>query len=105
MIIRTKIKKFYLMYPWQLKLRAHRRIVKFKMSGDELALDKFIKETYNASLKLMCINLLDHIKVNINDGEFTAYFNSKDWDKIAILITYGNGKINGSKILRNAFSD
>ncbi len=103
MTIRTKVKIPYLVFPWQLKLKAHQRIVRFKMAGDELALNKFIEEAYHTSLKLMCIKLLNNSTIDISDGEFVIYFNSKKWDRLATLITYGNGKTNGSKILQNAF--
>ena len=75
------------------------------MHASDIVLDSYIQQQYNASLKNMCIKLLLSLTFHKdNDGNLVLLFKDSKYDKIAQLITYGNGAIPGSKILRIALS-
>lgn len=84
-------------------LRAYYTIKNYPMHAAELALDNFIQQQYKISLKNMCIRLLLNLTVHEDSaGSIVLLFKDQKHDRIASLITYGNGIVQGSKILQNA---
>jgi hypothetical protein len=66
-------------------------------------MDQYIQQQYNTTLKNMCIKLLLQLNFYEDDsGNLILMFKNPKYDKIASLITYGNGAIPGSKILQTA---
>lgn len=87
-------------------LDAYYLIKHYSLHASELALDRFIKQQYKVSLKDMCIKLLLSLTFHANkDGDLTLLFKDQKYDTIASLITYGNGAIPGSRILRIALKN
>ena len=87
-------------------LDAYYLIKNYPMHASDLILDQYIQRQYNTSLKNLCINLLLSLTFYKNDeGNLVLLFKDPKYDKIARLITYGNGAILGSKILQIALSD
>lgn len=86
-------------------LNAYYIIENYPMHASDLVLDQFIQQQYDASLKNMCIKLLLSLTFHKNDeGNLVLLFKDPKYEKIARLITYGNGAIPGSKILKIALS-
>ena len=84
-------------------LEAYYLIVNYPMHASDLILDQFIQQQYGVSLKNMCIKLLLSLTFCKNDdGDLVLLFKNPKYDKIARLITYGNGAIPGSRILQIA---
>ena len=80
-------------------------IKNYPMLAADKILDSYIQQQYGTSLKNMCIKLLLSLTFHKdNDGNLLLLFRDQKYDKIAQLITYGNGAIPGSKILRIALS-
>jgi hypothetical protein len=76
------------------------------MHAADLILDQYIQQQYNTSLKDLCIKLLLSLTFCKNkDGDLVLLFKDPKYDKIARLITYGNGAIPGSKILQIALKN
>jgi hypothetical protein len=68
-------------------------------------LSRFIQQQYKTSLKNMCIKLLLSLTFYKDaEGNLILLFKDPTYDKIASLITYGNGAIPGSKILQIALN-
>lgn len=87
-------------------LNAYFIIKNYSLQASELALDQFIQQQYKISLKNMCINLLLNLTFYKTDPEnIVLMFKDFKYDQIARLITYGNGAIPGSDILKNALND
>lgn len=83
---------------------ARKRIILYKSSSNEVALDNYLLEHYNLNLKLMCIKLINSCTWSLNqDNEVVITFKNKEYDKLAALITYGTEKLQGSQILAFAF--
>lgn len=81
-------------------------IKNYPLHASDLALDKFIQQQYDTSLKNMCIKLLLSLSFHKDDkGNLVLLFKDPRYDKIARLITYGNGAIPGSRILKMALSN
>ena len=64
---------------------------------------EYIQEKYNTDLKNMCLKLLKEASYIASVDELIIKFKDTEADKLARLITYGDGKIKGSKILRDIF--
>ena len=80
-------------------------IKNYPIHASDLILDHYIQQQYNTSLKNMCIKLLLSLTFyKDNEGNLVLLFKDPRYDKIAQLITYGNGAIPGSKILKIALS-
>lgn len=102
-------KKSYLT-PEQLKtntlLDAYFIIKSYPLKASDIILDNYIKQYYNTTLKDLCIKLLLSLTFyEDNDGNIILMFKDHKYDKLARLITYGNGATPGSKILQTAFKN
>ena len=87
-------------------LNAYFIIKNYPMHASDLALDQYIQLQYDTSLKNLCIKLLLSLTFHKdNEGNLILLFKDPKYDKIARLITYGNGVIPGSKILQIALSN
>lgn len=86
-------------------LDAYYIITQYPMHASDLAIDQFIQQQYDTSLKNMCIKLLLNLTFyKDTDGNLVLLFKDAKFDKLARLVTYGNGAIPGSKILQIALS-
>ena len=84
-------------------LNAYYLIKNYPLRASELAIDRFIQQQYKISLKDLCIKLLLSLTFyEDNEGNLVLLFKDQKEDKLASLITYGNGAIPGSKILQIA---
>ena len=73
------------------------------MHAADMLLEQYIKQQYKTSLKDICIQLLLSLSFyNDDEGNLVLLFKDQKYDKLAQLITYGNGAIPGSKILQIA---
>ena len=87
-------------------LDAYYIIKNYPMHASDIILDQYIQQQYNTSLKNMCIKLLLSLTSHRdNEGNLVLLFKDPKYDKIARLITYGNGAIPGSKILQIALNN
>lgn len=87
-------------------LDAYYIIKNYPMHASDILMDRFIQQQYDISLKNMCINILLNLTFHKDDeGNLVLLFKDQKYDKIASLITYGNGAIPGSRILQIALSD
>ena len=86
-------------------LNAYFIIKNYPMHASDLALDQFIQQQYKVSLKDLCIKLLLSLTFHKDaEGNLILLFKDSNYDKVARLITYGNGAIPGSKLLQIALS-
>ena len=84
--------------------RAKLRILYYPMSAQDYFLEKFIKKKYRVNLQTAALYVLSHIKITYNeDNTKDIIINDPQIDKLVNLINFGNGRCNGSKILRYAF--
>lgn len=84
-------------------LKAYFLIKNYPFHASEQAMDNFIQQQYKSTLKDMCIKLLLSLTFHKDDeGNLILLFKDPKYDKIASLITYGNGAIPGSRILKTA---
>ena len=105
--------KFYTEYPSEKLLNykkvklinsARRKIFLYKFGATEEALDQYCKENYKVSLRLACIQILFSSRFMVDFTGTLVIDTGEKWDKVARLITFGNGKLLGSKILKYAIS-
>jgi hypothetical protein len=84
-------------------LTAYYLIKNYPLHASDLILDQYIQQQYDTSLKNMCIKLLLSLTFHKDDkNNLVLLFKDPKYDKIARLITYGNGAIPGSNILKIA---
>lgn len=82
-------------------MHAYFLIKNYPIRASEKILNDYITQQYKVSLKDMCVKLLLNLTLYKDDeGNLILLFKDPKYDKIARLITYGNGAIPGSKILQ-----
>jgi hypothetical protein len=87
-------------------LDAYFLIQNYSLHASELALDRYIQQQYKTSLKNLCIKLLLSLTFyEDNKGNLVLLFKDQKYDRLASLITYGNGAIPGSRILQLALKN
>ena len=87
-------------------LDAYYIIANYPFGASEILLDQYLQQQYNISLKDMCIKLLLNLTFYKDETNgLVLIFKDQQYDQIARLITYGNGAIPGSQILKTAFAD
>lgn len=86
-------------------LHAYYIIDNYPMHAADLVLEQFLKQQYNASLKNLCIKLLLNLTFYKDESNnLVLMFKDPKLDRLAQLITYGNGAVPGSKILQIALT-
>ena len=84
-------------------LNAYYIIKNYPLHASDLIMDQYIQQQYNTTMKDLCIKLLLNLSFYEDDsGNLILIFKNPKYDKIARLITYGNGAIPGSRILKTA---
>lgn len=88
---------------FKLKRFARQKIVFYTLKPSDKILEKYIKKNYNLDLKSMCYLLIKNLRfISSKDGIVVKFKNDEE-TKIARLITYGDGTMIGSSILRDIF--
>lgn len=105
MFFRIKPNKF--LSPNQLKtdtlLHAYHIINNYSLNASDIILDNYLQQQYNDNLKNLCVKLLLNITFFKDEEEnIILMFKDPSLDRLAQLITYGNGAIYGSRILQIA---
>lgn len=90
----------------KLKARTITRktIQAYPLLTNEIILNNYCLKHYKKTLRNICLKILYGGKLmRNNDGNLVLTFIDKNLDNLASFITYGDGKIKGSKILQQAF--
>ena len=83
---------------------ARQKLFLLKYTTDDKLLDQYLKENFKTTLQLACLKILYNIKIYSNlSGELIVRIPNQKLDKLARLITYGNGVLIGSDILKYLF--
>lgn len=76
------------------------RICRFPINTTEKLLDKYLQDNYQITLKYACYLIILNSTIEEQKDELVISLPpNKKLDKIARLITYGTGKLMGSRIL------
>jgi hypothetical protein len=104
----TITKKSYLTEE-QLKttalMKAYYIVQKYPLNTHEKMLDNYLQQFHDITLKNMCIKLILNLSIYKDDtGNIILMFKDYKYDQMARLITYGNGAVAGSDILKIALN-
>ena len=84
---------------------AIRRIRTYKIGSVELALNEYFIKKHHITLKKLCTSLITDLKFyKSSTDEYILKFKTKEIGDLATFITFGDGNIQGSKILKVAFA-
>lgn len=72
----------------------------YHLGATELILDSYLKQQYKKSLKASCLEIFKNATVQRTPENDLILILPEAFDKLAQLITYGNGPIQGSPILK-----
>lgn len=87
-------------------LDAYYIIRNYPLLASDILMNNYLEQQYKTSLKNMCIKLLLNLTFYEDDtGNLILMFKNPRYDAVARLITYGNGAIPGSKILKIALKN
>ena len=94
------------LFKYRMRQSARRYIALCPFAAREKKLNEYFIENYEVPLRPVCLALVNEAKFFINyNHELVIKFTNPSLDRLARLITYGNGVIQGSNILNNAFKD
>ena len=82
---------------------AREYIAFYNMTANDLTVEKHIKEIKKIDLKTVCYQLIKNLKFSFDGACMIVKFKDKADEDLARLITYGDGTIKGSNILRDIF--
>ena len=86
--------------------KARKKIRLYKTGANEIGLNKYFYKNYGCSLKTMCIHILFNCKFMVNgDNEVIVKMPDRRIDNLATFITFVNGRLQCSNILKYAFSE
>lgn len=84
-------------------LDAYFIIRNYPLKATDTLLDQFLQQQYDITLKNLCIKLILNLTFHEDAfGNYILIFKDPEYDKLARLITYGNGTVPGSRILQIA---
>jgi hypothetical protein len=83
----------------RFKLNALHRLRAFPKNTAEKLLDQYLKENYQITLNHACYLIILNCTVEELKDTLTITIKSKELDKIARIITFGTGRLSGSRIL------
>lgn len=92
------------LFACEIKKRAIDNIMSKGMRTAQILLDRHLAKQYSRGLKSCCYQLIEKCQC-VGQSQITIVFKPKQLDYLATLITYGNGEVGGSSILRDAFTD
>lgn len=76
------------------------KLALYKLTTNDLVLDRYLQSEYNLGLYDACIKLINDIKIaKAENNRWVVTFNKNESNKFAELITFGTGRILGSRIL------
>lgn len=82
--------------------KAFNRIHLYRLTTSEIMLDDYFIDHYGKTLKTVCKELLLNSQIVYMKDHLILRFGNNDDDRTAKFITYGNGKMQGSRILQYA---
>jgi hypothetical protein len=76
----------------------------YRITASQKRLNDYLKKIYGFGIKTASLLLVANCKIQKNNSnEVIITFPSKELDKLASIITYGTGVIQGCSILKEAF--
>ena len=102
MLITIKHESYNGAYKGICKASAINSIINYPMNTTEILIQNALFEKYNVMLKDICIKILKVCQYSSSEEGLTFYIPDKKLEEIARFITYGNGRVLGSKILIDA---
>ena len=104
-LVEVPNKKYLPYYKYEIYRLAKIKILCLKISSAEAKLNRYLLQEYNIGLKPLCLWILQNMKFSSNlDSKIVVKIKNPKLDRLARLITYGNGKVQGSQILKRAIS-
>lgn len=83
-------------------IAARRIVMHYSMRSTEERLSRLLYEKYGMTLKTACLHVINDCAFMENGDEIAITTKSEAMDRLARLITYGNGVVAGSSILMDA---
>ena len=92
------------------KLRARRQarmqLALYKYTTADIKLDSYLQHTYNITLREACKKIIYNATFSLNlQQEIIVTITDPELNHLARIITYGTGKLLGSKIIRQVFKN
>ena len=79
-------------------------IATYQIKPAQMQLNNYLWKNFGLNLKAACLLVIANCRIQKNSSnEIIITFPSKRIDNIASIITYGDGKIQGCPILKEAF--
>lgn len=87
---------------YRAKSKARLQLALHSFGPSELLLSRYLQENYNMSLRQACLAILQNTTYNTNyKQEIIVTIPDPTLNTVAKIITYGTGKVAGSRILKD----
>lgn len=86
--------------PRQIQFFARRALRYYPIRSNEILLNKYLIEHYKLTLKMVCLKIILKSCYSKSKDKIIITIFDKKLDDLAHLITFGNGRVQGSKILQ-----
>lgn len=83
----------------KIKLNAFRRLKYYPINTTEKLLNNYLKEHYQMTLLYACYLIVINSNITEGKNELVVSMTDKHLEKIARVITFGTGRILGSRII------
>lgn len=85
---------------YRAKRKARLKLITATFGPTEVLISRYLQEQYKITLRKACFDILQNAKFTMNiQKDIIVNIPDKTLNDIAKIITYGNGKFNGSRIL------
>lgn len=86
---------------YRAKKQATYSLITYELGVTDLLLNRYFQENHNIGLKAVCLKIIRNMRFSLNfQGEIIATIPDETLNNFARIITYGNGRFLGSRILR-----
>ena len=87
---------------YRARRKAKLQLMLHSFGPSELLMSRYLQENYNMSLRQACLSILQNTSYSLNlKQEIVVTIPDPILNKIAKIITYGTGKVSGSRILKD----
>lgn len=90
---------------YRAKKQAMHALILYNLDVTDLLLNRYFQEKHKISLKQVCFKIIQNMRFSLNfQGEIIATIPDETLNTFARIITYGNGRLLGSRILRKVLT-
>lgn len=90
---------------YRAKKQVRLNLALYSFTPTDMILSRYLQEQYGVTLKVLCLEIINKAKFSSNMmQEIIITIPEEKLNEMAKIITYGTGKVAGSRILKDIFT-